>query len=37
MAQSTGEAIIPNVANAAHAVGLVMGIAWGYLSSLRYR
>ncbi len=29
--------IIPNVANAAHAVGLVMGIAWGYLSSLRYR
>jgi GlpG protein len=29
--------IIPHVANAAHAVGLVMGIAWGYLSSLRYR
>jgi GlpG protein len=29
--------IIPHVANGAHAVGLVMGIAWGYLSSLRYR
>jgi GlpG protein len=29
--------IIPHVANAAHAVGLVMGIVWGYLSSLRYR
>ena len=29
--------IIPNVANATHAVGLVMGIAWGYLASLRYR
>ncbi len=29
--------IIPHVANAAHAVGLVMGMAWGYLSSLRYR
>ncbi|MGD0261900.1 MAG: rhomboid family intramembrane serine protease [Verrucomicrobiota bacterium] len=29
--------ILPHVANAAHAVGLVMGIAWGYLSSLRYR
>jgi GlpG protein len=29
--------IMPNVANACHAVGLVMGIAWGYLSSLRYR
>jgi membrane associated rhomboid family serine protease len=29
--------IVPHVANAAHAVGLVMGIAWGYLSSLRYR
>jgi len=28
--------IVPHVANAAHAVGLVMGIAWGYLSSLRY-
>jgi GlpG protein len=29
--------IIPHVANGTHAVGLVMGIAWGYLSSLRYR
>jgi GlpG protein len=29
--------IMPNVANACHAVGLVMGIAWGYLSSLRHR
>ena len=29
--------IVPHVANAAHAAGLVMGIAWGYLSSLRYR
>lgn len=29
--------IIPHVANGAHAVGLVMGVAWGYLSSLRYR
>ncbi len=30
--------LIPiRVANAAHAVGLVMGMAWGYLSSLRYR
>jgi GlpG protein len=29
--------LIPNVANAAHAVGLVVGMAWGYLSSLRYR
>ena len=29
--------IVPHVANAAHAGGLVMGIAWGYLSSLRYR
>jgi GlpG protein len=29
--------IIPHVANAAHAVGLVMGLAWGYLSSLRRR
>src|SRR6266704_1514197 len=26
--------IIPHVANAAHAAGLVIGIAWGYLSSL---
>jgi len=29
--------LIPNVANAAHAAGLVMGMVWGYLSSLRYR
>ena len=29
--------IIPHVANGAHGVGLVMGIAWGYVSSLRYR
>ena len=28
---------IPHVANATHAVGLAMGMAWGYLSSLRYR
>jgi GlpG protein len=29
--------IIPNVANTAHAVGLGMGMAWGFLSSLRHR
>jgi len=29
--------IIPHVANTAHAVGLGIGIAWGYFSSLRYR
>jgi GlpG protein len=29
--------IIPHVANTAHAVGLGIGIAWGYLSSLRHR
>ncbi len=29
--------IIPQVANATHAAGLAMGMAWGYLSSLRYR
>lgn len=29
--------LIPNVANATHAVGLIIGMAWGYLSSLRYR
>jgi GlpG protein len=29
--------LVPNVANAVHTVGFGMGIAWGYLSSLRYR
>jgi GlpG protein len=29
--------LIPNVANVVHAVGLMVGMAWGYLSSLRYR
>jgi GlpG protein len=29
--------LIPHVANATHAVGLIMGMAWGYLSSLRHR
>ncbi len=29
--------IIPHVANAAHAAGLVMGMGWGYLASLRHR
>jgi GlpG protein len=29
--------LIPNVANAIHAVGLIVGMAWGYLASLRYR
>jgi rhomboid protease GlpG len=29
--------VIGGVANMVHAIGLVMGIAWGYLSSLRYR
>ncbi len=29
--------ILGPVANTAHAVGLVMGTAWGYLASLRYR
>jgi GlpG protein len=29
--------IMAHVANAAHAVGLVMGIVWGCLSSLRHR
>ncbi|WP_050785698.1 rhomboid family intramembrane serine protease [Pedosphaera parvula] len=29
--------MIGNIANTAHAVGLIMGISWGYLSSLRHR
>ena len=29
--------LVPHVANATHAVGLALGMAWGYLSSLRYR
>ncbi len=29
--------LIPHVANATHAVGLALGLAWGYLSSLHYR
>jgi GlpG protein len=29
--------VIPNVANATHASGLALGMAWGYLSSLRHR
>jgi len=29
--------VIPNVANTVHAVGLGIGMVWGYLSSLRYR
>lgn len=29
--------IIPNIANYAHLAGLLMGMAWGWLSSLRYR
>ena len=28
---------IPHVANMAHAAGLSLGMAWGYLSSLKYR
>jgi membrane associated rhomboid family serine protease len=27
----------PRVANTVHTVGLLTGMAWGYLSSLRYR
>jgi len=30
-------ALMPNIANTAHAVGLGTGMAWGYLSSLKYR
>jgi GlpG protein len=29
--------VLGPIANAAHAVGLFMGMAWGYISSLRYR
>jgi GlpG protein len=29
--------LIPHVANGTHAAGLIVGLAWGYLSSLRYR
>ena len=29
--------LLGNIANTAHLVGLLMGAAWGYLSSLRYR
>jgi GlpG protein len=29
--------ILGQIANTAHAVGLILGMAWGYLSSLRYR
>ena len=28
---------VPRIANSAHAAGLGLGMAWGYLSSLRYR
>jgi GlpG protein len=29
--------LMPHVANGTHAAGLAIGLAWGYLSSLRYR
>jgi hypothetical protein len=29
--------VIPNVANYAHGAGLLLGMAWGYLSSLHHR
>jgi len=29
--------IVGSIANVTHAVGLGMGMAWGYLSSLRFR
>ena len=29
--------LIPHIANATHAAGLALGLAWGYVSSLRYR
>jgi GlpG protein len=29
--------VIPNIANATHASGLALGMAWGFLSSLRHR
>jgi GlpG protein len=29
--------MVPGVANMAHAAGLLMGLAWGFLSSLRHR
>ncbi len=29
--------IVPGVANTTHLTGLIMGAAWGYLSSLQYR
>jgi GlpG protein len=33
----TGIGIFAHIANAAHAGGLAIGMAWGYLSSLRHR